>query len=220
MKFISLLLLFLQCIFAANEGDYRAYREGCFKSPDGQFGACNLNEVAMCYVRGMKQGKSFNVDAFDGLCSQACVSGKYVSKQEFERIVYGNAKLKNTSSFVATKFGNLEVKQSQEIGQFILFDKKPISEDGMYYELMDSFSMANGEAVLVRKNMGGSGTPSDFAIAWITGNGQAKLIHINYPIELGCDMSCKKPKVAKTGDVLELRYKNKKVFFKNGVFSR
>lgn len=220
MKKLLMLSVVTIGLYAAHNGDYRAYKEGCFKSPDGQWGACNLDEMAMSYVRGMDQAKGFNIDVFDGLCASACRSGKYVSKQEFEKIVYSNAKQKNTTTFVGTKLGSVEVKKSSGIGEFVTFNKKPISEDSMYYELMDSYSMSGGEAVLVRKNMGGSGTPSDFAIAWIANNGQAKLVHIDYPIELGCDMSCIKPKVVKMGDALELRYKNKKVIFKNGIFSR
>lgn len=220
MKRLLVLSAIAASLYAAHDGDYKAYKNGCFKSPDGQWGACNLDEMAMSHVRGMEQAKGFNLEAFDGLCSNACRSGKYVSKQEFEKIVYGNAKQKNTTTFVGTKFGPVEVKKSSGIGEFITFNKKPISEDGMYYELMDSYSMSGGEAVVVRKNMGGSGTPSDFAIVWIANNGQAKLVHIDYPLELGCDMSCTKPKVSKIGDALELRYKSKKVFFKNGAFSR
>ena len=212
MKKLLIVLAAATGLYAAHNGDYRAYSSGCHD------GYCNFNELAMAYIRGMEQDKGFDYDAFDRLCADACISGKYVSRQEFERQVYGGGKPKNSASFVATKFGDLEVKKSADFGNYLVFNKKPIgeTEGGIYHELQDKFSLSGGEAILIRRNLGGTGTPNYFLMAWITANGQVELIGV----DIDCDILCIKPKITKVGDAVVFKYKNQKAVFKNGVFSK
>ena len=97
-----------------------------------------------------------------------------------------------------------------------MFNKKPIgeTEGGIYHELQDKFSLSGGEAVLIRKNLGGSGTPNYFLMVWITANGQVELIGV----DIDCDILCIKPEITKVGDTVVFKYKNQKAVFKNGVF--
>lgn len=227
MRIFILLMLVFKSLFALYDGDYKAYKEGCLYGYSNQ-----LDDFPMYLIRHMNQDAGFKHNVFDKLCAQVGKTGKYISQNEFEKQVYGKhvymrkplVKCEDVRydekefNFAKTRNGVAEVKKCVDYGEYIVFNGKAITpkQECQSYNLLQTYKTSTGDAVLLNKNMGGTGTPSSFQMLWVPIAGKPTLIDI----ELSCHFVCEKPRTKQIGDVLELSCERDMVIFQNGRFSK